>query len=382
MKSNLSNYILLKKIIIKNLIELPTPRSLNLIWNYGSLVGLCLRIQLLTGLFLAIHYSADVRIAFQSVDHIYRDVNIGWIIRSLHANGARAFFIIIYTHIFRGLFYSSFRWKSTWSIGIFLLFLVIAAAFLGYVLPWGQISFWGATVITNLFSAIPYVGEDIVFWLWGSFSVRNSTLTRFFTLHFLIPFILVALSRIHLFFLHQSGSSNPLGLRLNSDKIFFHPYFSIKDLIGVRVFALLFLIFIFQTPWALGDPENFILANVLTTPPHIQPEWYFLFAYAILRSIPNKLGGVVALFGSVLIILTLIIFKSSNFQGVNYYKITKMIVVFLLSVVVLLTWIGAKPVEEPYVAIGQVLTLIYFVSYFLIVPRIFVQDSMFEYFKR
>ena len=351
------------KIIEGTVVKLPSPASISTIWNFGSLLGLCLVIQLARGLFLAMHYSCDVRLAFERVRHIGRDVNIGWALRSIHANGARIFFICLYAHIARGLYFESYNFSHTWLIGVTLLFLVIGTAFLGYVLPWGQISFWGATVITNLASAIPYIGTDIVIWLWGGFAVSNATLTRFFTLHFLLPFIVAALSVIHLVFLHRTGSSNPLGVDRNFDKVRFHPYFSIKDAVGFIVFLGGFMFIVLQAPWDLGDPENFIPANPLVTPIHIQPEWYFLFAYAILRSIPNKIGGVIALVASVAIYYVLPFTCVRATKGLTFSPLKKIIFWRFVNLLLLLTWIGARPVEEPYIITGQLLTVIYFLYF-------------------
>jgi ubiquinol-cytochrome c reductase cytochrome b subunit len=306
------------------------------------------------------------------VRHIMRDVNFGWALRIIHANGARIFFICLYVHVGRGIYYGSFNYILVWIVGVTILLLVIATAFLGYVLPWGQMSFWGATVITNLFSAIPYLGPDIVYWLWGGFAVDNATLTRFFALHFLLPFVVAGLSLVHLLFLHVTGSRNPLGLNRNLDKSPFHPYFSYKDLFGINIIYLFFMYICFQTPWILGDPENFIPANPLVTPVHIQPEWYFLFAYAILRSIPNKLGGVLALAGAVIILYILPFYGNNEFKSICFNPIRKKIFWNLIVIVILLTWIGARPVEDPYVITGQILTGLYF-SYFLFVPQIIVK---------
>jgi len=359
----------LLKILNNALIDLPAPINISAWWNFGSLLGLCLIIQTLTGLFLAIHYTADIETAFNSVNHICRDVNYGWFFRTLHANGASFFFICIYLHIGRGLYYGSFLYIYTWSIGVLILFLVIGTAFIGYVLPWGQISFWGATVITNLLSAIPYLGIDLVQWLWGGFAVDNATLTRFFTFHFLLPFIVIAITIIHLLFLHQTGSNNPLGLNRNYDKIPFHPYFSYKDIFGFILLFILLVLLNMHSPYILGDPDNFIPANPLVTPPHIQPEWYFLFAYAILRSIPNKLGGVIALVLSITILFIIPFTNIRKFQGIQYYKINQIIFWIITAIVILLTWIGARPVESPFIITGQILTILYF-CYFIINPII------------
>lgn len=355
------------KIINNSLIDLPSPRRISLWWNFGSLLGLCLLIQILTGLFLAIHYTPNIEIAFSRVIHICRDVNYGWLLRNLHANGASIFFICLYLHVGRGIYYRSHKLITTWMIGVILLLVVIATAFLGYVLPWGQISLWGATVITNLLSALPYLGNDLVKWLWGGFSVDNATLNRFFTLHFLLPFVIRAIVIIHLLFLHQTGSNNPIGLNRNYDKIPFHPYFRVKDCIGIIITLSIFILLNLWEPQRLGDPENFIPANPLVTPIHIQPEWYFLFAYAILRSIPNKLGGVIAIIASIIIIMILPFTNKNKFQRINFYPINKIIFWTLVINMLLLTWIGARPAEEPYILVGQILTLTYF-SYFIINP--------------
>nr|AST10244.1 cytochrome b [Italochrysa insignis] len=357
------------KIANNALIDLPAPSNISLWWNFGSLLGLCLMIQIVTGLFLAMHYTANIELAFNSVIHICRDVNYGWLLRTLHANGASFFFICIYLHTGRGLYYGSYLYTYTWLVGVIILFLVMGTAFMGYVLPWGQMSFWGATVITNLLSAIPYLGTMLVQWLWGGFAVDNATLTRFFTIHFLLPFIISAMVMIHLLFLHQTGSNNPLGTNSNFDKIPFHPYFSFKDIVGMIIMIMLLLFITLNSPYMLGDPDNFIPANPLVTPVHIQPEWYFLFAYAILRSIPNKLGGVIALVLSIAILMIMPFYFISNFQGLQFYPINQMMFWSMVSIVILLTWIGARPVEDPYIFIGQMLTILYFL-YFLINPII------------
>nr|YP_009995257.1 cytochrome b [Ochthebius puncticollis]QNP09647.1 cytochrome b [Ochthebius puncticollis] len=352
-------------IINNSLIDLPSPSNISAWWNFGSLLGLCLMIQIMTGLFLAMHYTANIEMAFNSVIHICRDVNYGWLIRTMHANGASFFFICIYLHIGRGLYYGSYNLMMTWTMGVIILFIVMATAFLGYVLPWGQMSFWGATVITNLLSAIPYLGPNIVNWLWGGFAVDNATLTRFFTLHFIMPFIVMALVMIHLLFLHQTGSNNPLGTNSNLDKIPFHPYFSFKDLFGFIMMTTMLILLTLINPYMLGDPDNFIPANPLVTPFHIQPEWYFLFAYAILRSIPNKLGGVIALIMSIAILLIMPFFSNKKMQSNMFYPINKIMFWNLLTIIILLTWIGARPVEDPYIMIGQMLTIMYFLIYLI-----------------
>jgi len=355
------------KIANNALVDLPAPSNISAWWNFGSLLGLCLGVQIVTGLFLAMHYTANIDLAFSSVAHICRDVNYGWLLRTVHANGASFFFICLYLHTGRGMYYGSYLFLHTWSIGVIIMFLVMGTAFLGYVLPWGQMSFWGATVITNLASAIPYIGTDLVQWLWGGFAVDNATLTRFFTFHFLFPFIIAAAVIVHLLFLHQTGSNNPLGLPNNIDKIPFHHYFTLKDIFGILVLMASLLLLTLIDPYLLGDPDNFIPANPLVTPAHIQPEWYFLFAYAILRSIPNKLGGVVSLVLSIAILLILPFTHKGKFRRLTFYPLNQIIFWSLVSIVFLLTWIGARPVEDPYILTGQVLTVLYF-SYYIMSP--------------
>lgn len=342
------------------IIDLPAPLNLSSIWNFGSLLGVCLVTQILTGLFLAIHYSPNIDSAFSSVVHISQDVNYGWLLRSIHANGASWFFICLYLHVGRGIYYGSFLIEETWNIGVILLVLTIATAFVGYVLVWGQIRFWGATVITNLLSAIPYIGPTLVEWIWGGFAVDNATLNRFFTFHFILPFIIIALVLIHIIFLHQTGSNNPLGLHSSSSKIPFHPYFTVKDIFGFTVILASLTIVSLLTPNLLGDPENFLPANPLVTPIHIKPEWYFLWAYAILRSIPNKLGGVVAIFAAILILFTLPHFKASLKQGLSFCPVGQVCFWLLVADLVALTWIGGCPVEAPYEALGQTFTAAFF----------------------
>nr|YP_009178241.1 cytochrome b [Rana draytonii]AJW75545.1 cytochrome b [Rana draytonii] len=358
------------KIVNGSFIDLPTPSNISSWWNFGSLLGVCLIAQIATGLFLAMHYTADTSLAFSSIAHICRDVNNGWLLRNLHANGASFFFICIFFHIGRGLYYGSFLYKETWNIGVILLFLVMATAFVGYVLPWGQMSFWGATVITNLLSAAPYIGSDLVQWIWGGFSVDNATLTRFFTFHFILPFIIAAMSMIHLLFLHQTGSSNPTGLNSNLDKITFHPYFSYKDLFGFVILLGALATLSTFAPNLLGDPDNFTPANPLVTPPHIKPEWYFLFAYAILRSIPNKLGGVLALLFSILILFLMPIIHTSKLRSLMFRPIAKIFFWTLIANTAILTWIGGQPVEDPFIIIGQITSGLYFLIFVLLVPTL------------
>nr|BAT32854.1 cytochrome b [Hynobius tokyoensis] len=356
------------KIINGSFVDLPTPSNLSSLWNFGSLLGICLITQIITGLFLAMHYTADTSSAFSSVAHICRDVNYGWLMRNIHANGASFFFICIYLHIGRGLYYGSYMYKETWNIGVILLFLVMATAFVGYVLPWGQMSFWGATVITNLLSAIPYIGDSLVQWIWGGFSVDKATLTRFFAFHFLFPFLIAGVSIIHLLFLHETGSNNPTGIYSNMDKVPFHPYFSYKDALGFLIMLTALLMLSLLTPNLLGDPDNFTPANPLVTPPHIQPEWYFLFAYAILRSIPNKLGGVLALLTSIIILMLIPMIHTSKQRSLTFRPMTQILFWLMVSNTLILTWIGGQPVEQPFIEIGQAASTLYFLLFLIIMP--------------
>nr|YP_009730162.1 cytochrome b [Amphiura sinicola]QHT54218.1 cytochrome b [Amphiura sinicola] len=365
------------KIINNSLWDLPSPSNLSVWWNFGSLLGLCLGLQIITGIFLAMHFTADVSLAFSSVAHICRDVNYGWILRNVHANGASLFFVFLYFHIGRGLYYGSYVNQMTWNIGVILFLLSILTAFFGYVLPWGQMSFWAATVITNLVTAIPYIGTSIVQWIWGGFSVDNPTLHRFFIFHFLFPFILAFLSVLHLLFLHSTGSNNPIGLNSDSDKTPFHAYYSSKDGVGFILFFFVLAWLSLLYPTLLSDPENFIPANPLVTPPHIQPEWYFLFAYAILRSIPNKLGGVIALVLSILVLFLVPLLHVSE-QNANCFRVFSQVAFWLIvGNFFILTWIGSQPVEPPYIILGQIASLIYFVGFVIFIPFLsFVEKKL------
>nr|YP_009651008.1 cytochrome b [Macropsis notata]AOW43950.1 cytochrome b [Macropsis notata] len=355
------------KMINYSLIDLPAPINLSSWWNFGSILGLCFSIQLLTGIILSMHYTSNIEMAFNSVSHITRDVNYGWLMRTMHSNGASLFFIAIYLHTGRGIYYGSYKLSKTWMMGVMLMLMTMATAFLGYVLPWGQMSFWGATVITNLLSAIPYIGSMLVKWIWGGFAVDNATLSRFFSLHFMLPFIIALMTIIHLLFLHQTGSSNPIGINSNIDKIPFHPYFSIKDIMGFMITLMALIMLNLAEPYMLSDPDNFTPANPMSTPVHIQPEWYFLFAYAILRSIPNKLGGVMALFMSILILIIMPISMKMKFKGVMFYPMSQINFWMFINTIILLTWIGSKPVESPFTETGMILTVMYF-SYFVLDP--------------
>lgn len=366
----------LVKIVRNSLVDLPSPSRLTYFWNFGSLLGVFLFSQILTGLFLALQFSGDVNLSFDRVIHIMRDVNYGWILRILHANGASFFFLFIYFHIGRGIYYGSYRFVKTWLRGITIFLLSIATAFLGYVLPWGQISFWAATVITNLLSAIPYLGGFLVEWVWGGFSVGNPTLTRFFSFHFILPFIILFMVILHLLFLHKTGSRNPLGIRRDYDKISFHPYFRFKDIYGFLIWGLLFFYVCMASPYIFIDVENFIPANSIVTPVHIQPEWYFLFAYTILRSISRKIGGVVALFISVLILYFVPFLINHRFRRTFFYPLLKFIFWLFFINWVLLTWIGACEVDSPYIELGIVFSFFYFFFYFLMWVIYKVQDLL------
>nr|YP_010692624.1 cytochrome b [Centrotus cornutus]WBV77365.1 cytochrome b [Centrotus cornutus] len=354
-------------IMSNSLIYLPTPVNLSAWWNFGSLLGLCMMIQLISGILLSMHYTPTIEMAFSSISHIMRDVNNGWLIRTIHANGASLFFMCMFMHVGRGMYYSSYKYFQTWYSGMTILLMTMATAFLGYVLPWGQMSFWGATVITNLLSAIPYLGETLVSWIWGGFAVSNPTLSRFFSFHFILPFIIMMMIIIHLFMLHQTGSSNPTGLSSKIDKIPFHPFYSIKDLMGMMMMFMMMLLLNLTEPYLLSDPDNFSPADPMITPTHIQPEWYFLFAYAILRSIPNKLGGVLALLSSILILMIMPKSMKMKFKSLSFYPLNQIMFWWFVSNFLMLTWIGSQPVEPPFIMTGTMLTIMYF-TYFLIDP--------------
>jgi len=358
--------------IDSHIIDYPTPINLNYMWSFGSTAGIALVIQIITGVFLAMHYTPHIDLAFKSVEHIMRDVNNGWLIRYFHANGASIFFIVVYCHIFRGLYFGSYIYPRDrlWISGVLIFFLMMATAFMGYVLPWGQMSFWGATVITNLFSAIPFIGKTIVEWLWGGFSVNNATLNRFLSLHYLLPFLIAGLTIVHLSLLHKDGSNNPLGINTNVETAPFYPYFYVKDLFAFFIFLIVFSLFVFFAPNVLGHSDNYILANSLVTPPHIVPEWYFLPFYAILRSIPDKLGGVVAMVSAILVLILLPYINTSLVRSSKFRPFFSLMYWFLVADFVLLGWIGQKPVEDPYIGIGLFCTVLYFLILLFFLPLI------------
>jgi ubiquinol-cytochrome c reductase cytochrome b subunit len=363
-------------------IDSPQPSNLSYAWNFGSLLAVCLIIQIVSGVTLAMHYNPSVMEAFNSVEHIMRDVNNGWFIRYLHSNTASAFFFLVYLHIGRGLYYGSYKAPRTltWTIGTIMLVLMMAIGFLGYVLPYGQMSLWGATVITNLMSAIPWIGQDIVEFIWGGFSVNNATLTRFFALHFVLPFVLAALALMHLIALHDSaGSGNPLGISGNYDRLPFAPYFIFKDLITIFLFILVLSIFVFFMPNVLGDSENYVVANPMQTPPAIVPEWYLLPFYAILRSIPNKLLGVIAMFSAILIILILPITDLSRNRGIQFRPLSKIAFYIFVANFLILMQLGAKHVESPFIEFGQISTVLYFSHFVVIVPFVtLIENTLIE----
>ena len=363
--------------IDSHIIDYPTPINLNYMWSFGSTAGMCLVIQIVTGIFLAMHYTPHIDLAFSSVEHIMRDVNNGWLIRYLHANGASMFFIVVYCHIFRGLYYGSYMYprEKLWISGVVLFLLMMATGFMGYVLPWRQMSFWGATVITNLFSAIPLAGPSIVEWLWGGFSVDNATLNRFFSLHYLMPFAIVGVTLAHLSLLHNTGSNNPLGINTNLDTIPFYPYFYVKDLLAFLLLIAFFSFFVFFYPNALGHSDNYIPANPLVTPAHIVPEWYFLPFYAILRSIPDKLGGVAAMGGAIVVLALLPIVNTSEIRSSKFRPIFGVAYWFFAANFLLLGWIGQKPVESPFIEVGMFATAFYFAFLLILLPLIGLIES-------
>ncbi len=357
---------------LKHLGEYRTPKNLSYMWSFGSIAGIALVIQIITGLFLAMHYSPNADKAFQSVEYIMRNVNYGWLIRYIHAVGASMFFVAVYAHIARGMYYGSYKSprEMVWFMGIFIFLLMMATAFMGYVLPWGQMSFWGATVITSLFSAIPVIGETIVQWLWGGFAVGDATLNRFFVLHYLFPFVIVAVVIIHIIALHIHGSNNPTGVEVKTkkDTVPFHPYYTIKDFVGFGAFFLIFAYFVFYQPNYLGHPDNYIEANPMVTPEHIVPEWYFLPFYAMLRAIPDKLGGVMTMLASILILFLLPWLDSSKVKSGRYRPVFKVCFWIFIGNVMLLGYIGGKPPEGIYVILGQFSTFYYFTHFLLILP--------------
>jgi ubiquinol-cytochrome c reductase cytochrome b subunit len=369
------NYLV--AIINSHIIDYPTPSNLTYAWSFGSTAGICLVIQILTGVFLAMHYTPHIDLAFVSVEHIMRDVNNGWLIRYMHANGASMFFIVVYSHIFRGLYYGSYMYprEHLWCSGVVLFILMMATAFMGYVLPWGQMSFWGATVITNLFSAIPFAGPSIVEWLWGGFSVDNATLNRFFSFHFLVPFLIAGMSIVHLALLHEHGSNNPIGVESSVDKVSFYPYFYVKDLLAFFGLITIFAVFIFYFPNLMGHPDNYIPANPMVTPAHIVPEWYFLPFYAILRSIPDKLGGVIAMGGALVILFAIPFINTSEIRSSQFRPIFRVFFWLLVVDFLILGWIGQKPVESPFVEVGQIATIFYFIFFIVLIPLIGIIES-------
>jgi ubiquinol-cytochrome c reductase cytochrome b subunit len=372
----------LLRLVNSYIIDSSQPSNISYLWNFGSLLAFCLAIQIITGVTLAMHYNPNILEAFNSIEHIMRDVNNGWLIRYLHSNTASAFFFLVYLHIGRGLYYGSYRAPRTlvWTLGTIIFILMIITGFLGYVLPYGQMSLWGATVITNLMSAIPWIGQDIVEFIWGGFSVNNATLNRFFALHFVLPFVLAALVLMHLIALHDSaGSGNPLGVSGNYDRLPFAPYFLFKDLVTIFIFIILLSILVFFMPNILGDSENYVMANPMQTPPAIVPEWYLLPFYAILRSIPNKLLGVIAMFGALIMLLAMPFTDLSRSRGIQFRPLSKIAFYIFVANFLVLMILGAKHVESPFIEFGQISTVIYFSHYLIIVPLIsLLENSLIE----
>ena len=372
------------KLVNDHLIDYPTPANLSYWWSFGFLAAFCLGNQLVTGIVLAMHYTPHVDLAFASVEHIMRDVNYGWMIRYIHANGASMFFLVVYLHIFRGIYYGSYAHprEFVWCIGVIILLLMMAAAFMGYVLPWGQMSFWAATVITNLFSAVPLVGESLVLWLWGGFSVDNATLNRFYSLHYLLPFVLSGAALVHIAALHQDGSNNPLGTYSSVDKVSFYPYFYIKDLFGLVGFVIMFAMFVYFSPNTLGHSDNYVPANPMVTPEHIVPEWYFLPFYAILRSIPNKLLGVIGLGFGVVVLIVLPFVNTSDIRSSSFRPLYRVLFWFQVVICLILGWIGQMTPETPYIEIGQVATVFYFAYFLLMLPALgFFESKLVSLYK-
>nr|QGX04859.1 cytochrome b [Eptatretus sp. Nan-Hai] len=360
----------LNKMINSSLIDLPSPSNISYLWNFGSLIGLCLTLQIISGLLLTMHFSPSINLAFDSTIHIVRDVYGGWFIRNVHISGASLFFACMFIHIGRGIYYGSFKNLKTWYSGVILFILSMLTAFLGYVLPWGQMSFWAATVITNLLSAVPMMGGTLVETVWGGYSVGDPTLKRFLVLHFLMPFSMIAVSLIHLVFLHETGSNNPMGINPNMDKIPFHPYFSFKDILGFSILMTSLIIFSLLLPYLTTDPDNFSPANSMVTPPHIKPEWYFLFAYAILRAIPNKLGGIIALIMSLSVLLLMPILVRSNKRSMTFMPLMQVTFWLMVCNFIFLSWLGAMPLEPPFILMSQISSFIYFFIFFVMFPLI------------
>ena len=375
------NYLI--SFLDNHLIHYPTPINISYAWSFGSTAGICLVVQIISGIFLAMHYTPHIELAFSSVEHIMRDVNNGWLIRYIHANGASMFFILVYSHIFRGLYYGSYMQprELLWCSGVLIFILMMATAFMGYVLPWGQMSYWGATVITSLFTAIPIIGQTIVDWLWGGFTINNATLNRFFSLHFFLPFLIAGITLVHLSLLHKDGSNNPLGISGKNDQIPFYPYFFIKDLFAFFCFMLFFSIFIFYFPNTLGHSDNYIPADPMQTPAHILPEWYFLPFYAILRSIPDKFGGVAAMGGALFILLLIPFTNTSEIRSTSFRPFFKFFYWLFVTDFFILGWVGQKPVKDIYVFVGQIATFYYFLFFLILIPVFGVFEAKFVYFK-
>nr|YP_003345033.1 cytochrome b [Pseudotrapelus sinaitus]BAI53000.1 cytochrome b [Pseudotrapelus sinaitus] len=362
-----------------NMMAMPIPTNISMQWNFGSLLGLFLTMQIISGTFLAIHFTASTSTAFNSLMHILRDVNFGWFLQSTHANGASMFFICMFIHIGRGIYYGSYLFKKTWNIGTTMLLLAMVTAFMGYILPWGQMSFWAATVITSMISTVPYIGPPIIQWIWGGFSVDEPTLTRFFTFHIIIPFLILGLSAVHLVMLHETGSNNPTGLTSKYDMVPFYPYFTYKDILGALIAIATLIALVLMTPNLFSEPENFRQPTALITPSHIKPEWYFLFAYTILRAVPNKFGGILALMASINILLTLPPLHLSKQRSMAFRPLSQMIFWSFISTVVLLTWVGAQPSSWPFPTLAKLASILYFTTIIVVLPTISMMENKLQY---
>lgn len=370
-------------LIDSHIIHYPTPITLTYAWSFGALAGISLVIQMISGIFLAMHYTPHIDLAFSSVEHIMRDVQNGWLIRYIHANGASMFFIVVYSHICRGLYYGSYMEprELLWCSGVIIFLLMMGTAFTGYVLPWGQMSFWGATVITSMVTAIPIAGQPIVQWLWGGYTVGNPTLNRFFSLHFLLPFLIAGLTLIHLALLHKEGSNNPIGSDTGVDDVPFYPYFFSKDVFALFCFILVFSIFVLYFPNTLNHPDNYIPADPLQTPAHVVPEWYFLPYYAILRSIPHKAGGIIAMVGAILVLLLIPFINTSDIRNTTYRPIFKICFWLFIADFIILTWVGQKPVRDTFIFVGQVGTVYYFSFFMILIPLVGTIESKLAHHK-
>jgi ubiquinol-cytochrome c reductase cytochrome b subunit len=375
------NYLV--SFVASHLVYYPTPIALTYAWSFGSLAGVTLVVQMVSGIFLSMHYTANIDLAFSSIEYIMRDVRNGWLLRYIHANGASMFFIVVYAHICRGLYYGSYMEprELLWCSGVVLILLMMATAFTGYVLPWGQMSLWGATVITSMVTAIPVAGKPIVQWLWGGYTVANPTLNRFYSIHFVLPFLIAGMTLIHLALLHKVGSNSPIGSDTGVDNIPFYPYYVSKDIFAFTVYLLIFGIFVFYFPNVLNHPDNYIPADPLHTPAHVVPEWYFLPYYAILRSIPHKAGGIVAMLGSLLVLFLIPFINTSDIRNTTYRPLFKICFWIFIADFAVLMWVGQKPVKDVFILTGQIATVYYFFFFLVLIPVIGTIESKLVHYK-